>query len=206
MNYRLIAYAMDFSSFLVQNIEETGKVNQIILFGSAARGEASKDSDVDLFVDVLDKKLEAKIEAVKGKFYSSARFKKHWLLLGIKNEINCTVGKLDEWKELDISLISNGIVLFARYKGIPKLQLYYLFRVSPGDDRNRNVTMWRELYGYKQKVGKKIYEKKGLIRDYNGRKVARGVFIVPVENAQKVIAYLKRQKCMHSLIQFWQEA
>ena len=51
MNPDLIAYAMDFSSFLIQKTSGE-KIKNIILFGSVARGEAGKESDVDLFIDV----------------------------------------------------------------------------------------------------------------------------------------------------------
>ena len=44
MNYRLIAYAQDFSSFLLEKLgEESNKISQIILFGSVARGGAEKE-------------------------------------------------------------------------------------------------------------------------------------------------------------------
>ncbi|MBI2137532.1 nucleotidyltransferase domain-containing protein, partial [Candidatus Woesearchaeota archaeon] len=45
---------MDVASFLVQKVSEREKIRNIILFGSVARGEADKTSDVDLFVDVTN--------------------------------------------------------------------------------------------------------------------------------------------------------
>jgi len=43
---KLIAFAMDFASYLMQHVE-IGKVDEILLFGSVARGDAGKKSDVD---------------------------------------------------------------------------------------------------------------------------------------------------------------
>ena len=47
----LISYAMDFVSFFMQNSKNLDRINTIILFGSVARGEANKKSDIDLLVD-----------------------------------------------------------------------------------------------------------------------------------------------------------
>ena len=206
MNYKLIAYSQDFVSFLLEKLDKDGdKIKQIILFGSITRGESSKDSDIDLFIDITDKKLKNKIDEIKERFYNSVKVKKYWNLLGISNEINCSIGKLDEWSELKRSLIMNGITLYGKYKGKLKTELYYIFIVTPGKNRNENVSIWRRLYGYKQKIGKKTYTQGGLIKEYDGKKLARGVFIIPSEHIQKISLFLKKNKFKYELIPFWQE-
>ncbi|MBI4983080.1 nucleotidyltransferase domain-containing protein [Candidatus Woesearchaeota archaeon] len=206
MNYKLIAYAQDCVSFLMQNLNhEAGKIIQIILFGSVSRGEESKNSDIDLFVDVTDEIIEPKVVGVVDKFYDSTKFKKYWSLLGVRNKISCTVGKLEEWDELKRSLIANGIVLFGKYSGEIKTKPYYLFVVSPGKSRNKNLSVWRELYGYVQKRGKKKYSKIGLVREYQGRKLGKSVFIVPAEHLPKIRSFLIKNKFKHELMPFWQE-
>ncbi len=206
MNYKLIAYAEDFVSFLLEKLNRNSdKISQIILFGSVARGEAGRRSDIDLFIDVTDEKLEKQINGIKESFYESIKVKKYWNLLGIKNEISCSVGKLDEWDELQRSLIANGIVLFGKYVGKVDIEQYYLFIISQGKDRNKNISVWRTLYGYTQKVGKKKYTKDGLIREYGGEKISRGVFIVPAEHARKISSYLRQNKFKQKIIPFWQE-
>ncbi|MBI2507517.1 nucleotidyltransferase domain-containing protein [Candidatus Woesearchaeota archaeon] len=208
MNYKLISYAQDFASFLLQNLgSDMQKVKQIILFGSVARGEADKDSDIDIFVDLLDEKLEPKIGKIREMFCDSIKVKKYWELLDVKNEINCTVGKLEEWDELKRSLIANGIVLFGKYiyEGRLKTKHYYLFVVTPTGKRNKDISVWRKLYGYVQKIGNKNFVKKGIINEYGGRKLSRGVFVVPVESSQKIISFLRENKFKHEIIPFWQE-
>ena len=66
MSPKLIAYALDFSSFLIQKIREKEKIKNIILFGSVARDEASEESDVDLFIDINkeNKSLENEIRNI----------------------------------------------------------------------------------------------------------------------------------------------
>jgi len=58
MKSKLIAYAMDFASFLIQKIKNIDNINNIILFGSVAREEADKTSDIDIFIDVVKENAE----------------------------------------------------------------------------------------------------------------------------------------------------
>lgn len=205
MNYKFVSYAQDFASFLIEKFgADAGKINQIILFGSVVRGEATKKSDVDLFVN-CDERLEKKINSIKEKFYKSVRFEKYWKLLNVENEINCSVGNLDDWSDLQKSIIADGIVLFGKYKGKAKTENYYLFVIGSGEDRNRSLSVWRKLYGYAQKVGKKRYSSEGLIKECGGKKLARGVFIIPSASAKKVASFLRKSKFRFEMISFWKE-
>ncbi len=51
----LIAYASDFVSYLLSKFKE-GEINRVILHGSIARGDFDEESDIDLFIDVKDKR------------------------------------------------------------------------------------------------------------------------------------------------------
>lgn len=204
MNYNFVAYAQDFVSFLLQNLGNNAKkVKQVILFGSVAKGEANKKSDIDLFIDILDEKLEAEIIGIRDRFYESVKVKKYWSLFGINNEINCSIGKLEEWKELERSIIASGITLYGKYHGkIGEMQSYYLFVVTPPSSRNKSVSVWRGLYGYVQKTKKKTYLKEGLVKECGGRKLGKGVFIIPIENLQRMANYLRKNKIKHELVPF----
>jgi len=155
-NYKAIAYAIDFVSFLVQELKaETEHIQAIFLFGSAARGEAGAESDIDIFINTKEKGLEDKIERIKDKFYTTIKYKKYWSLLGIQNELSLTVGELEKWEELERSIVAQGMVLYSKYKGKFKGEVYSLFKIEPGKKRADNVRFWRRFYGYTQKVGKK---------------------------------------------------
>lgn len=202
MNYKLIAYCQDFVSFLLEKLkEDADKITQIILFGSAARGEADKESDIDLFFDVTNDKTEEKINRIKERFYISTKYKDYWKLLGVENDIHCIVGKLDEW-ELKSSVVANGIILFGKYKDKLESELYYLFIVKPTKNRNKNISIWRKLYGYSQRIGKRVYIKKGIVEEYNGEKLSRGVFIIPIDHTRKVVQYLNKSKFSFKIIPF----
>ncbi len=200
-NYRLIAYAMDFASFLIQTLDkEAGKINNIFLFGSVSRGEADASSDVDIFIDTGYKDLEKEVENIKDDFYDSSKFKNYWKLLGIKNDFSLSIGKLDEWEDLKRSIISNGIVLYSKYKERFKGELYGLFKIDLKKKRSENIKIWRKLYGYKQKVGKKIYATNGLIKELGGAKLAKSLFAVPLEKADIMIKELKSNKINYKLM------
>lgn len=202
MNYKLIGYAIDFASFLLEKLKDAEKMKSVILFGSVARGDNEKNSDIDLFIE-CNEKLGNKINDLKEKFYESIKVKKYWELLDVKNEINLHIGKLEGWGDLKRSIIANGIILYGKYLEKIEGKQSYLFIVSPGKNRNKNMSIWRELYGYKQKVGKKSYIKEGLVKEYGGKKLALGVFIIPVEHAQKINLFLRKKKFKFQIIPFW---
>ena len=56
-NKILLAYSIDFISFLIERID-INYIKRIILFGSIAREEASNESDVDLFIDIIGNKTQ----------------------------------------------------------------------------------------------------------------------------------------------------
>ena len=205
MNYKLVAYAEDFTSFLIENLKEESRfIRQIILFGSAARGDADENSDIDLFVDTI-KDMEEELNRIKEDFYKSVKFKKYWKLLNVNNEISLSVGSLEDWGDLKASINANGIVLYGKYSGEAKLKHNYLFIITPVKDRNKSISVWRELYGYTQKTKKKEYTQEGLIKKYNGKKISRGVFFIPVESSQEIIRYLRGKKFGFQIIPFFTE-
>lgn len=203
MNYKLLSYALDFASFLIQELDKSmEQVKAIILFGSVARGEATAESDVDIFVDTGDKNIEKKIKKIVDEFYQSRKFTDYWKLLGIRQEIKCVVGKLSEWKSLERSIISGGITLYDRYKGKYETAPYTLFIISVKRKRSGSVKIWRKLYGYTQKVGKKVYHSKGLVEESGGKRIANGIMLIPAGNSQHLINFFKKEKVQYNIIEF----
>lgn len=188
----LIAYAQDFVSYLLtEKYMEKYKIKNIILYGSVARGAASEKSDIDIFIDVLksDKSLEKNIKSTIKRFYKSSWFKK-WERLQTKNEISCLVGNLEEWKDLKASIISDGIVLFGKFKPKVKGKLMVLFSLNPIKPDSRRIGINRKLFGftkYKKKYG-------GLLKKYSGEKIAQSCFIVPIEFSKEIIKLLREKK------------
>ena len=127
--------------------------------------------------------------------YELSEENKKYKLEGIKNKISLKIGKLDEWK-LKRSIISNGILLYGKYEEMPKgAKNFALFRIFIGNkDRKGKIRIWRRLYGYNQKVNKKTYHSKGLIKENNGKKLALGLFLIPIEKSNNMISFLKKNQ------------
>ena len=112
------AYASYFVSYLLNtlNVKDLPNIKAIILFGSAARDEASKESDVDIFIDIKKNKknFDKKTAEVENNFYKS-REALLFKAKGIDNKINIIIGKIDEWKDLKKSIESTGLILYGSY-------------------------------------------------------------------------------------------
>ncbi|MBI4155569.1 nucleotidyltransferase domain-containing protein [Candidatus Woesearchaeota archaeon] len=193
MRYELIAYAMDFASFLIQKVKEKDKINNIILFGSAARGEAGKSSDIDIFVDLVKEtpELERDIQLCLDKFIDSIKYKDYWRLLGIRNEIKLMVGELAKWKSLNLSMISNGILLYGKYKPEIKEGKHMTFFIWENIRPNsKRVLFNKQLFGFKQ--GGKFYQ--GIIQKYGGERLGKGCILVPLDKTNVFHSHFKKYK------------
>jgi len=62
--------------------------------------------------------------------------------------------------------------------------------------QNQKLLIHRLLYGYEDfsNNGSYSYQRKGLIETYNGKKLNRGVFIIPIHFKDKIISLLKKNK------------
>ena len=194
---KLISLALSFASFLIERIN----VESIILFGSVAQNNFDSESDIDIFIDANDKNKE-KIENLLELYKKTEEYEK-FKLEGIKNEISLKIGRLNEWKDLKRSIISGGLVLYGNYKGKPdKLKHKIIFMLDVDNmKRAKKIKIWRKIYGYKQKIGKKVYIFNGLAE----KKLGRGSFIIPVEKFKNIKEYLAKNKIKHSFFDVWVE-
>lgn len=194
----LASYAVSFVSLLVKRLD----VDKVILFGSVARGDFDGESDIDLFVETSHPRKE--VIGVLELFEKSEDNRKY-RLEGIKNNISLKVGSLAKWG-IRGSVLSEGISLYGPYQEMPGgLHHHALFVVSsPSKERKDQIKLWRELYGYVQKVGDKRYVKEGLIKDLSGKKLTRGVFLVPFEKSNKIIGLLKEYKVIYQVYENFQ--
>ena len=194
---KLIAYAMSFISFV---LPKTKEVREIILFGSASRGESDECSDIDLFfeTDKNQKKKKEKLDKELKKFYRSDIYEK-WTLKGIENPIRVNVGELEEW-DLKRSVISDGVSLYSKYKELPKdLEGFMFFNFSPIKDITKRNRIVRKLFGRKEKN----YSTEGIVIKMGGKKLSCRSFIVPLEKADEIIDLFKKEKISYILFEFW---
>lgn len=182
---KLLSYASAFSSFAI-GYSDLKKLKNIILFGSAARGEAGEGSDIDIFIDGSISQKEADRLAVQ--FLRTDAFKK-WNLLGVSNEIKPIAGSIDKWADLKQSIISDGIVLYGKFKEMPEnAKLRVLFSWEEIKPNSNRVLFNKRMFGFNH-YGKR-YD--GLLKAAGGRKVGKGAVIVPDEKQKEVLELFKR--------------
>src|SRR3989338_1392656 len=106
----LIAFSMEYASYLMR---KTISIESIILFGSVARGDFDKESDIDIFVSVRNSRKTDKdiVRKATNEFYGTKTFEK-WQMLGIKNYFSVIVGNInsDEWADLRRSIMTDGVL------------------------------------------------------------------------------------------------
>ena len=200
----LTSYTYDFISYLMlQPSIQKYSIDKIILFGSVARGDYTKKSDIDIFIDIanLDKitLLSKEIEKIKTNFFEAERMQK-WNKLNIANNFNIIIGKLEEkkWDDLRRSMHSHAISIWTRFFDIEKrdLKYYTLIKWAIGvKDTNKRVNVARKLYGYKQK--NKKY--KGLLEETSAQLISKGVALVPTEHINKFRKLFNKLKVKYAL-------
>lgn len=211
MNKQLTGYAYDFISYLIgMSFWDDLNLRSIVLYGSAARGEADESSDVDLFVDAIAsetelKVLDSKIRKAENSFYLSERMKK-WEIKGVKNRFSILIGNLQEekWSDLRNTISLYGITLWERFQAKPsgELKRYVIFSwVSKGASMSERVNLCRRMYGYK--VSKTHYP--GLLQSIEGRRLSDGVVMVPAEHSNKVRSMLRELKMKYSLLEVFMQ-
>ncbi len=198
-----MGYAMSFASFLLDS-KIADKINKIILFGSVARGDFDEESDVDLFVDTHED-IEKEVDKLLSLFRMSSVYE-IWKLKGVANEITVKVGNLREWS-LRREVISSGILLYGKYNEMPEKICYYmLVKMSlKGIRPSMQMSIWRKLYGYRQKVGSKVYTGMGLVEKLRGKKLGKAVILIPMENREQILGFLKQNKISYTVDELWSD-
>lgn len=201
MRNKMIAYALDFTSFLLENGVEPKKV---ILFGSVVTEEFDRESDIDIFIDI-DESEEKKIRNILKIFDKT--FGDKWRLKGIQNQLSLKIGSLNKWPDLKRSIQSYGILLYGKYNELPEnIKSYLLFRLNFSRmPRAKKVSVWRKIYGYSQKVGRKNYERKGFIESLGGKKLEKGIVLIPANKSHEFKEFLNKKRVDFLVNEVWSD-
>lgn len=181
-------------------------VRSAVLFGSAARGTAAEDSDIDLFVE-CDR--DAEDAAWMALLALDRQFGVNFSVIYYRPEERDAFDK--QFLE---SIVRHGRVLFG---GLPKvtpaeldlqplrLVSYRTDRLSPG----KRAQFLREIDGYetRKRVGEKTYvvRKPGFLRDAGGWRVGRGAVIVPEDKIETFDEILRRYGAQRHIIPIWSQ-
>ena len=204
----ILAYVYDFLSMVFEDGIK-GKIKEVILFGSAAKGTFDKKSDIDLFFNVKEKKDEKEIEEKLRNILKSFEIKseKSWALKNIKLPISFITGSLEDktWKNLRDEIISSGILLYGSYKEIPKnLNHNYLFYYSLSDlSRKNKMKFIRRMFGYNLKKGNNNYKREGFLKQIKGLKLGSNAILIPSNEIIKIKKIFNDFKINYKLIETW---
>jgi predicted nucleotidyltransferase len=206
---QLMTYVYDFIKIMFEERELTNCIKKIILFGSIARGNFDKESDIDIFIDIKNKKdtktINKRLKDILNQFEIEA--KDTWELRGIKLPIKCIVGSLEDktWEELKKELSANGIILYGKYEFMSKKTRHYaLIKYSLAKlSRKDKMKVIRKLFGYETKKGSKVYKQKGLLEDLNGKKLSKNLIAIPMENSLQFQEILNSFKITPRIIESW---
>ncbi len=200
MQNKLIAYALDFVSFL---LEHHAKIEKAVLFGSVVTGEFDIESDVDIFLETSDteesiRKFLFQFEKTRGE---------NWKLKGIENLLSVKAGSLKKWPQLRRSIQSHGLLLYGNYKEFPEdMEHYLLFLLNyHALTRNQKVSLWRKMYGYVQKINHKVYAQQGFVSELGGKKLEKGVIALPSQYAEVFRGFLRKRKVAYKMIEVWSD-
>ncbi|MBS3150867.1 nucleotidyltransferase domain-containing protein [Candidatus Woesearchaeota archaeon] len=189
---KLLSYVYDFLSMVFEDLSIKGRIRNVILFGSVAKGTYDKESDIDLFFDVKDrlgiKNVEKNLRSILNSFEVKAE--RTWNLKGIRLPVNFIVGSLEDetWKNLKDEIISSGVVLYGSYKEIPdNLKYCYVFYYSLRNlNRKDKMKFIRRIFGYSLKRGKKEYKQMGLLDEIRGFKLSSNAILISGDDILKV--------------------
>ena len=185
-------YASYFVSYLLNNLKDIENVKRIILFGSVARDEQTKDSDIDIFIEIKKKtkKLENEIKKIVENFYQS-REASLFKLKGVNNEFSIKIGELSDWKDLHNSIASTGIVLYGHYEigKLPPSVRHYIIIFWDEIKKNRGAFL-NKVYGFK--ANSRYYE--GLLKKYDGNRLGKSCIILPVQYKKEIFKLLEKYK------------
>lgn len=205
-NKDILPYAYDFVRILSGKI--SGEIKDIVLFGSAARGDFDNESDVDIFVNVLERKAKAMQKAVneaQDEFEIYSR--RTWKLKGMELPVKCIVGDLNskKWSALKREIISSGISLYGKYKELPlELKHNFILSFSLANLKHKNrVAVVRKIYGYSARKGKKIYKKTGILDEIKGEKINPSVVMAPEEGYKKLFDFFRKNRVSFRIREVW---
>ena len=190
----LIAFASAYTSFL---LERVSNIKEIILFGSVARGDFDSKSDIDIFVNT-NAKLDTEIKKVTEQFYKSKIYD-IWKNKGVAQNLSVKVGVLEKW-ELYRSILSDGILLYGKYKGkIPQEHYLFITLSSIKKISKRNKVM-RKLFGRKEKG----YNISGFIEEK--KRMSPTTFFVSQQSSLKVLDFLRKEKVDFRIYECWSDS
>lgn len=194
----LLALCSAYTSYLFREPEAVENITRIFLFGSVARGDFDRQSDIDLFIDVPQKEAARVQKLAKSalKKFSAAEMKR-WELRGIENKLSIKVGTLEEW-ELREAVEREGLLLYAS-SAVPSLKKYLLFTFVPITEPRKRMQLNRLIFGRREKH----FRGTGLVGKYAGRIFSPRVFLLSSDGLKEITSLFSKAKVSFKFEEVW---
>ena len=181
-------------------------VRSVVLFGSAAWGNATEDSDIDLFID-CDRDTEDR--AWKALLNLDRQFHVRFSVIFYRPEEREAFDKqfLESIVRQGRALVGDLPILTPSQLDLQPLRLvsYQTTRLSP----RKRAQFLREVDGYetRKRVGRKTYvvQKPGFLKEAGGWRVGLGAVVVPEESIGAFDELLRRYGATRSIIPIWSQ-
>ncbi len=183
---------------------EISGVRSVVLFGSAARGSAQDESDIDLLIDCekgsedmvrdvlfdLNRRFDVTFSLVFYRESESHLFDTQFLE-SILRSGHALIGSLPRLTLMDLDLQPLRLVSY-RARGLPPKTRAQLLRAIDG-------------YRTAKRVGKKRYsvEKDGFLEEVGGWRVGRGAVVIPEEAVEAFDSLLRGFGATRIMVPIW---
>ena len=188
-----------------KSFEGNKYIGAIVLFGSVARGEATRDSDVDLLIVIKnEKKHERSVSDTMLKIEKKHKIDIQYVTTD-KNFDKINRQFLD-------TILREGIVIFGKMPQIPfqklGLEPYSLIKYSlshlPQPEKMRIKRMLLGKETKKTYKGKTYTSKKtGVLMEYGGIKTGIASIMVPEKYSRKIAREMRNHGAKVSIIPAW---
>jgi len=181
-------------SRVVDAVKTVEGVVGIILFGSFARGEADEGSDIDLLVLFEDEDVMRRNEWEITRRMPADVF---------AQSICVCPSTFEETNPMFLqSVLEEGVILYMRHPLVltsrlantsPQLVVTYSLK---GLSQKEKQKVDYRMFG--RTVGERHYE--GIVRERGGKRLGRGCFLIPKENAQKILDFLNKHNVKYGVM------
>jgi predicted nucleotidyltransferase len=182
--------------------KEIPKIEAAILFGSVARDDYDRRSDIDIML-IIDHERPAEFSPTVSKIITK---------LHPHREIRTVLTNLRDYdKDYYQNVFLEGMVLFGKVVIGPEnlaLEPYLLISYDlSGKPNTLQVKVSKMVHGYSSKKvidgKKKVYKYPSIEEKYGGRIISKSALILPFPNGNKFIKELKRLKVPFKEIKIW---
>lgn len=208
---RLLPYIGQF----MRRISKFSSIRTVILYGSVARGEADRRSDVDLAVFVSDPDPEhsrdfARILQVAREL--TERMQRDLGTLNRFDVVGISTQKLGQTdKSFLLNLLEEGVVLRGKLElkagglGLRPWELF-TYDLSAVDPRRR-VRICQKLFGHRsrKRVGRKSFEYRysGLVESWGAIRVGKSVLLVDRKHERAAEHFFRLERVPYQRVRVW---